>query len=48
MQEKAMKKKLVANQKEHEYQQELRKQYEAIQPLSGVTVTAEEGAGVNK
>lgn len=43
-----MKKKLVANQKEHEYQQELRKQYEAIQPLSGVTVTAEEGAGVNK
>jgi protein PET117 len=37
MQEKALKKKLVANQQEHEYQQELRKQYEAIQPLSGVT-----------
>lgn len=42
MQEKALKKKLLANQKEHELQQELRKKYEQLQPLSGVTHTAEE------
>ncbi|CAM9013967.1 unnamed protein product [Wickerhamomyces anomalus] len=42
VQEKALKKKLLANQKEHELQQELRKKYEQLQPLSGVTHTAEE------
>jgi protein PET117 len=41
MEEKALKKKLLANKLEHDHQQELRKQYEAMQPLSGVTVTAE-------
>ncbi|CCH41881.1 hypothetical protein BN7_1420 [Wickerhamomyces ciferrii] len=41
-QEKALRKKLLVNQQEHEIQQELRKQYEQLQPLSGQTFTAEE------
>ncbi|CDR43735.1 CYFA0S12e03752g1_1 [Cyberlindnera fabianii] len=42
MEEKRLKKKLLVNQQEHEYQQELRKKFEQIQPLSGKTVTGPE------
>lgn len=34
--------KLLMNQQEHEYQQQLRKQYEEVQPLSGKIITADD------
>ncbi|KAH3688427.1 hypothetical protein WICPIJ_000566 [Wickerhamomyces pijperi] len=45
--EKALKKKLLANQRDHEYQQELRKKYEQIQPLSGQINTGEDKPASN-
>lgn len=39
--------KLLMNQKEHEYQQKLKKQYEELQPLNGKVITAEDTSSNN-
>lgn len=36
--------KLLMNQKEHEYQQKLKQQYEELQPLNGKVITAEDNS----